>query len=356
MPDKFTQRTKPKNLKEWLAHLGKPSDEEYARTYLTGEETKVEKTTPDKNGSTLRADLPAPESKPGFFKRITLKLRGSGGSPKDKATPVNGNVPLMDDTQVDMRLTGEESQPVPSVNPLFVKPRVLSPAEPELPLAPEPQGAPPLTPSEYKTLEGADIDQLHNVAADNYETVAQTEAILNKSIFYRFRKWFDRLPMLPKIALVLGVLIVIVVGAILIVFKPLQSLTTLTTPTFYVNTTSPLPASLTLPGGQSFTLGVGMISNGKWSPKGAEWLGGTEVPRWLAIPWDKNLETSVLAYQVDAPIQLKMSNGDVFVYRFQSVAQITDKDMTTFHANTADLLIVLSKPGTSTRSVIVAIP
>jgi hypothetical protein len=55
----------------------------------------------------------------------------------------------------------------------------------------------------------------------------------------------------------------------------------------------PYPSSVSLPGGWSFQLGRGTLQNGKWDPQGAEWLEGTEVCRWIALPWSRQLEAVV---------------------------------------------------------------
>jgi hypothetical protein len=99
-----------------------------------------------------------------------------------------------------------------------------------------------------------------------------------------------------------------------------------------------------------------MINNGLWIPQEAEWLAGTEVPRWLALPWNKQLEAAVMAYNVNDVIKIQMNNKDIIEYRFQSVQKLPAEEMGTFHKNTADLLIVLSNNETSTRLVIVAVP
>ena len=42
-----------------------------------------------------------------------------------------------------------------------------------------------------------------------------------------------------------------------------------------------------------YVLGIGTIQDGKWEPLRAEWLEGTEISRWIALPQRIVLETPV---------------------------------------------------------------
>jgi hypothetical protein len=72
----------------------------------------------------------------------------------------------------------------------------------------------------------------------------------------------------------------------------------------------PFPASVSLPGGWSFSLGRGALQEGKWNPQGAEWLEGTEVCRWVALPWSRQLEAVIRTLNPNDPVELVMSNND----------------------------------------------
>ena len=77
----------------------------------------------------------------------------------------------------------------------------------------------------------------------------------------------------------------------------------------------PFPTSMSLPGGLNFNLGKGSLQDGEWNPRGPEWLQGTEVCRWVAIPWSRQLEAVIRTLNADDPIELVMSNNDRLVYK-----------------------------------------
>jgi len=118
----------------------------------------------------------------------------------------------------------------------------------------------------------------------------------------------------------------------------------------------PFPASVSLPGGWSFKLGKGALQNGKWEPKGAEWLQGTEVCRWVALPWSRQLEAVVRTLNPKDPIDLVMSNDDKFVYQVYSVRQLTPEEMQKLDSNSPCLLLILIQPDAEKRWVLTALP
>jgi len=119
----------------------------------------------------------------------------------------------------------------------------------------------------------------------------------------------------------------------------------------------PYPATVSLPGGWSFNLGKGALQqDGKWNPQGAEWLEGTEVCRWVALPWSRQLEAVIRTLNPDDPIELMMSNNDKFVYKVYSVRQLTSEEMLDLDSNSPCLLLVLAQADTDSRWVLTALP
>ncbi len=118
----------------------------------------------------------------------------------------------------------------------------------------------------------------------------------------------------------------------------------------------PYPTSVALPGGWSFTLGKGTLQAGEWKPKGAEWLQGTEVCRWVALPWSTQLEAVIRTLNPDDPIQLGMSNNDKLVYKVYSVRQLTPEEMQKLDSNSPCLLLVLVRQDSDKRWVLTALP
>ncbi len=118
----------------------------------------------------------------------------------------------------------------------------------------------------------------------------------------------------------------------------------------------PYPTSVALPGGWIFNLGKGSLQDGKWEPNGAEWLEGTEVCRWVALPWSRQLEAVVRTLNPKDPIQLVMSNNDKLVYQVYSVRQLTPDEMQKLDSNSPCLLLILTQPGAEKRWVLTALP
>ena len=118
----------------------------------------------------------------------------------------------------------------------------------------------------------------------------------------------------------------------------------------------PFPASVSLPGGWTFELGKGSLVDGQWNPRGAEWLQGTEVCRWVALPWSRQLEAVVRTLKQDDPINLGMSNNDILTYQVYSVEQMSPEQMQRLDSNSPCLLIVLAEPEAEERWVLTARP
>jgi hypothetical protein len=118
----------------------------------------------------------------------------------------------------------------------------------------------------------------------------------------------------------------------------------------------PYPTSVSLPGGWSFKLAKGSLVDGEWNPRGAEWLQGTEVCRWVALPWSRQLEAVVRTLNPKDPIELVMSNQDKLVYEVYSVRQMSPEEMQALESNSPCLLIVLAEADTEKRWVLTALP
>lgn len=152
---------------------------------------------------------------------------------------------------------------------------------------------------------------------------------------------------------VLGAVLAVITGLLLYntyqQFKPVE-------PTPVVSNL-PYPTTVSLPGGWSFNLGKGALKqDGKWNPQGAEWLEGTEVCRWVALPWSRQLEAVIRTLNPDDPIELRMSNNDKFIYNVYSVRQLTSEEMLDVDSNSPCLLLVLAEADTDSRWVLTALP
>jgi hypothetical protein len=148
-----------------------------------------------------------------------------------------------------------------------------------------------------------------------------------------------------------GVVVVVIVS--LIMFNVYRQ--TRPQPTQQVSNL-PYPTSVSLPGGWNFQLGRGTLQAGKWEPKGAEWLEGTEVCRWVALPWSRQLEAVIRTLNPKDPIELVMSNHDKLIYEVYSVRQLNPAEMQELDSNSPCLLLILTQPDSEQRWVLTALP
>lgn len=118
----------------------------------------------------------------------------------------------------------------------------------------------------------------------------------------------------------------------------------------------PYPTAIRLPGGLNFTLGKGSLQAGQWNPQGPEWLQGTEVCRWIAIPWSTQIEAVLRTLNPEDPIELTMSNNDHLVYKVYSIEQLTNEELQRLPSDSPCLLLILAKAETETRWVLTALP
>lgn len=151
----------------------------------------------------------------------------------------------------------------------------------------------------------------------------------------------------------LGLIMAVIAG--LVLFNIYQRSVTVAPPPV-VESNLPFPTSVSLPGGWTFKLGKGSLTEGQWNPQGAEWLQGTEVCRWVALPWSRQLEAVVRTLNANDPIQLGMSNNDILTYNVYSVEQMSPEEMQELDTNTPCLLIVLAEPEAPERWVLTALP
>lgn len=118
----------------------------------------------------------------------------------------------------------------------------------------------------------------------------------------------------------------------------------------------PYPVTVNLPGGLRFNLGKGKLQEGRWNPRGPEWLVGTEICRWIAIPYSRQMEAVVLTLSKDDEIELVMSNNDVLVFKVFSRDQLTLEEMLELDSGSPCMLLVLAQADTGERWVVRAIP
>jgi hypothetical protein len=120
--------------------------------------------------------------------------------------------------------------------------------------------------------------------------------------------------------------------------------------------TLPYPVVLSLPGGLNFDLEKGTLEDGEWNPQGPEWLEGTDLCRWIAIPWSPQLEAVVQTLQRNDSIGLEMSNNDRVIYKVDSIRQLSKAEMDKLESNSPCLVLVFAGAEIETRWVVTALP
>jgi hypothetical protein len=157
------------------------------------------------------------------------------------------------------------------------------------------------------------------------------------------------------ILIAVAILGVVIAGiALAITVSAIQRLRPEPTPAVVSNL--PYPTSVSLPGGWAFQLGRGSLVDGRWKPRGAEWLEGTEVCRWVSLPWSRQLEAVLRTLNPDDPIELGMSNSDRLVYEVSSIRQMSPDEMQSLDTNTPCLLIMLTEDDAEKHWVLTALP
>ena len=150
---------------------------------------------------------------------------------------------------------------------------------------------------------------------------------------------------------VLGVVLALIASAVLFnVYRQSRP----AAPTVVSN--MPFPTSISLPGGLNFSLGKGSLQAGEWNPQGPEWLQGTEICRWVAIPWSTQIEAVIRTLNADDPIELTMSNNDRLVYKVYSIQQLSNEELQDLPSDSPCLLLILAKADSETRWVLTALP
>jgi hypothetical protein len=88
-------------------------------------------------------------------------------------------------------------------------------------------------------------------------------------------------------------------------------------------------------------LGQGQVVEGEWTPNGAEWLAGTEISRWVALPWSLQLEAVLRTLTAEDQVELMMSNFDVLTFDVYSIREITMEELLATDPTKPALLVVL---------------
>jgi hypothetical protein len=114
-----------------------------------------------------------------------------------------------------------------------------------------------------------------------------------------------------------------------------------------------LPTGLELPGGWYFGLERNTLEDGKWKPQAAEWLEGSELPRVVAIPWNRQTEAVIQTFETGDELKLSFGNNDTIVYKVREVKRVEINDVSIFQNRRPSLVLVLYQENADQRWVII---
>jgi len=148
--------------------------------------------------------------------------------------------------------------------------------------------------------------------------------------------------------------VVMAVMASVLVFNGVRQSLATPEPTQAINL--PYPTIVSLPGGLNFNLAKGSLKDGSWDPRGPEWLEGTEICRWVALPWSRQLEAAVRTMNREDVMVLFMSNNDKLSYKVESIQELTPAELQAMDASSPCLALILAKQDSEKRWVAVGRP
>jgi hypothetical protein len=248
-----------------------------------------------------------------------------------------------------------------------VVPDEIIPEETEVPeaqpeeITPVEEKKPPKLPVRSEAKEEVDFEKVREVALQEYdetrvEPVDERKVSLQEEVRETIResKPFERVLLVGVFVLTVGILLS---AGIFIIVKSIPNPTP--DPTIAADWEDRVhPTHLNLPGGWGFNLDQGYVIDGEWSPQGAEWLIGTEISRWVALPWSLQLEAVIRTLKSDDQIELTMSNNDSLVYNVYSIQEMTMEEIQALDIKTPSLIVILfdQEDDTGTYWVVTALP
>jgi hypothetical protein len=206
---------------------------------------------------------------------------------------------------------------------------------------------------------GVGYPEMRELALHDYvETPQEPKGNAVNIFVQKTIRYIEDLSPLQKISL--AVLFIVDVGfvALLAVILILSNMpvvavqpTATPAPTAFINT--PFPTQVILPGGWTFNLTPVTLREGLWANQGAEWLQGSEITKWVALPWNKQLEAVVVTFGPDDQIDLVMSNLDRLKYKVESVQEVPVEKVLELNRSTPSLVLILANKDSDTRVVVI---
>ena len=200
-------------------------------------------------------------------------------------------------------------------------------------------------PKKTDSQEDVDFEKIRDVALQEYdETVIEPEKVVKTPLREEVRTTIRELKPIEKIFLfgfaALTVIALLSSGAFLIAsaIPKIPTATPTATPDLSKIT---YPIRVILPGGWKFDLAQGYVIEGEWIPQGGEWLMGTEISRWVALPWSVQLEAVLRTLKSGDQVELLMSNYDTLSYSVYSIQEMSMGEILALDARIPSLVVVL---------------
>ena len=313
------------------------SDQEIERRLLLGlTAASISETKPDENSTSLQDDAIAElEQSSVFYQEQGADSSFLADYSDEESSIEEPETYSLSEYEVpEDQLEGEESLPTESEEGIITEAEVGADSEVSYP--------------EMRELALHDYDETPQEPKGNAVNI-----FVQKTIRY-----IEDLSPLQKISL--AVLFIVDVGfvALLAAILVLSNMTVVVAqptappaPTAYIN--APFPTQVILPGGWTFNLTPVTLREGMWANQGAEWLQGSEITKWVALPWSKQLEAVVVTFGPEEQIELIMSNLDRLKYKVESVQEVPVDKVRELNRNTPSLLLILANKDSDTRLVVI---
>ncbi len=164
-------------------------------------------------------------------------------------------------------------------------------------------------------------------------------------------------PIIKNSTVLLGLISVVLLFLIVYFLFPAPSQEQIPSAATPTAANSPIPIGLQFSGGWKLNLITGKIIDGKWQPKEAEWLQGTEICRMVSLPWSKQLEAVFRTAVPGDEILLIMNNSDQLKYKVESLKLFQENEINQFYDRvTPCMVIILNQLNSNSKRVIVAAP
>jgi hypothetical protein len=328
----------------------------------------------------LIEEMEQAEQNSSVLKKMTGRLRGTGmlnrnkvKTPSELAEEESRLDQRIEDTligetaatQDNLLLESETQAILDALDQADSIPPSTPEAAPTPPVLPEEVTTPPVEPAPRLEPGPAHGDpgyrEIRNIALEGYQEPSTDAMAPRQSINQQVGEFAQRIQYQTLVRITIASLTAVVCLGVLmvavLVFKvPLFGTPPVSTETPIATVAAPIPIQVRMTGGWVFTLSRGEVVNGKWTPKTAEWLDGTDICRWVSLPWTPQLEAVYRSLKPGDRIDLVMSNYDHWTFHVKSMEEKRTFELASMDKNYPSMLLILTNPDSDIRLVVLAAP